>query len=85
MVNEEKNMLYYWGPFLALGIFISMLVLWVSPFNLKWISVAWFFFIFGSLSVFKAGLKAIERTMWVLAGFTFIFENALFIWLENVI
>ena len=85
MANEEKNMFYYWVPFLALGIFISMLVLWVSPWNLKWISVAWFFLIFGSLNVLKARFKIIERTMWVLTGFTFIIENALFIWLESVI
>ena len=85
MVNERKNMFYYWVPFLALGIFISLLVLWVSPWNLKWISVAWFFLIFGSLNVLKARFKIIERTMWVLTGFTFIIENALFIWLESVI
>ena len=85
MVNEERNMFYYWVPFLALGIFISLLVLWVSPWNLKWVSVAWFFLIFGSLNVLKARVKIIERTMWVLTGLTFIIENALFIWLESVI
>jgi hypothetical protein len=85
MVNDGKNMFYYWVPFLVLGIFISLLVLWVSPWNLKWISVAWFVLIFGILSVFKARMKAIERMMWVLTGLTFVIENALFIWLESVI
>ncbi|RPI38029.1 MAG: hypothetical protein EHM54_01530 [Nitrospiraceae bacterium] len=85
MVNEEKSRMYYWVPFLALGIFISLLVLWVSPWNLKWISVAWFFLIFGSLNGLKARFKTIERTMWVLTGLTFVIENALFIFLESVI
>jgi len=85
MVDKEKKVAFYWVPFLALGIFISLLVLWVSPWNLKWISVAWFFLIFGILTVLKARFKIIERTMWVLTGLTFVGENALFIWLESVI
>ena len=85
MVDKEKKVAFYWVPFLALGIFVSLLVLWVSPWNLKWISVAWFFLIFGILTVLKARFKIIERTMWVLTGLTFVVENALFIWLESVI
>ena len=83
--KKEAGRFYLWGPFLVLGTFISFLVLWVSPFNLKWISLGWFFLICGILSVIKAKPKIIERTMWVLAGITFFFENVLFIFLESVI
>lgn len=85
MLKREVQRAYLWIPFLALGVFISLLVMWVSPWNLKWISVGWFFLIFALLSVFKARLKIIERTMWVFAGITFIVENILFIWLESII
>ncbi len=85
MVKKETGHTYLWLPFLCLGVFISFLILWVSPWNLKWISVAWFFVIFGALSIFRARLKIIERTMWVFAGITFFVENILFIWLESII
>jgi hypothetical protein len=76
---------YLWLPFLLFGVFISVLVLWVSPWNLKWISVAWFFLIFGILSLTGARLKTIEKTMWGLAVATFLFENVIFMWLESVV
>lgn len=85
MMNQEMKRAYLWGPFLGLGIFISMLVLWVSPWNLKWISVAWFLFIFGALALIKARVKTIERTLWVLAGITFGVENLLFLWLDSIV
>ena len=85
MDKSDASRLYLWLPFLGLGIFISLLVLWVSPWNLKWISTAWFFVLFGALSMLKAGAKAIERTMWVLAGLIFIAENIGFLWLESVV
>ncbi len=76
---------YLWIPFLFLGIFISMLVLWVSPWNLKWASVIWFLLIFGILNLIKARPDTVEKTMWVLAAITFIVENILFLWLESVV
>jgi hypothetical protein len=76
---------YLWLPFLLLGVFVSLLVLWVSPWNLKWISVAWFFLICGTLSLTGAGLKTIEKTMWGLAVATFLLENVVFMWLESVV
>lgn len=85
MGKREMKGSYLWMPFLGLGIFISMLVLWVSPWNMKWISVAWFLVLYGGLSMIKAGAKTIERTFWVLAGITFFVENALFLWLESVL
>jgi hypothetical protein len=85
MDKKESGRLYLWGPFLVLGTFISFLVLWVSPFNLKWVSIVWFLLIFGILNMVKARPKIIERTMWILASITFFFENVLFIFLESVI
>lgn len=85
MKNKEVDRWYLWIPFLALGIFISFLVLWVSPWNLKWASAIWFLIIFGVLNVIKARPKAIETTMWVLAAITFLVENILFLWLESVV
>ncbi|GAB4488533.1 MAG: hypothetical protein OHK006_19090 [Thermodesulfovibrionales bacterium] len=74
-----------WLPFLGLGVFSSLLVLWVSPWNLKWVSVAWFLAVFGVLAGLKVRMKYVERTMWVLAAFTFFAENLMFVWLESVI
>ncbi|MEW6108291.1 MAG: hypothetical protein AB1632_03845 [Nitrospirota bacterium] len=85
LVRSETKKLYLWMPFLGLGAFISFLILWVSPWNLKWISVAWFFLIFAALNILRAKPKMVERTMWALAAVTFFFENVLFIWLESVI
>lgn len=76
---------YVWIPYVGLGIFISLLVLWVSPWNLKWVSVFWFLITFGTLKVFHVGPKAIEKVFWVLAAITFFSENLLFIWLETLL
>lgn len=85
MNGKEGMKAYLWVPFIGFGLFISFLVLWVSPWNLKWISVAWFFLLFGILQVFGARYKTIERTMWVLTALTFAVENVLFLWLESVV
>jgi hypothetical protein len=74
-----------WGPLITLGVFISLLVLWDSPWNLKWISLLFYLLIFGLLNVFKAGMKTIERTMWVLSVITFIMVNIMFILLESLV
>jgi hypothetical protein len=85
MISKETKQIYLWGPFLILGTFISFLILWVSPWNLKWISLVWFFLIFGVLTALKARPKTIERMLWVLAIITFLFENLLFVWLDSVV
>ncbi|GAB4417111.1 MAG: hypothetical protein OHK0032_13140 [Thermodesulfovibrionales bacterium] len=85
MEKKQARKWFLWVPFLILGIFISLLVLWVSPWSLKWVSVVWFIFIFGVLNVFKARARIIERTMWVLSIITFVIENILFLWLESVV
>lgn len=85
MIRAEKSRSYLWIPFLAFGIFISLLVLWVAPWNLRWISCAWFLLLFGVLGGIKAGLKTVERAMWVLSGLTFFGEILFFIWLDSVV
>ena len=68
-------------PFLCLGYYISLLILWVSPWGLKWVSIVWFSVI--GLCLLKASLRTGERILWSLAGITFFAENVLFIWLEG--
>lgn len=85
MERKEAGKWYLWIPFLGLGLFISILVLWVSPWNLKWVSAIWFLLIFAILNILKARPKTIEKTMWALAGITFLTENILFLWLESVV
>ncbi|MFN3739893.1 MAG: hypothetical protein ACK4TF_04375 [Thermodesulfovibrionales bacterium] len=70
-------------PFLGLGLYISMLILWVSPWGLKWISTLWFVSL--SLCLLKSSLKTAEKLLWILAGITFMAENILFIWLESIV
>ncbi len=76
---------YVWLPYTGLGMFISFLVLWVSPWGLKWVSVFWFVATFAGLKLLKVSPKGVERVFWGLAAFTFIGENLLFLWLETVI
>jgi hypothetical protein len=76
---------YVWIPYVGLGIFISLLVLWVSPWGLMWVSVFWFLMTFGILKVLKVTAKNIERVFWILGLFTFLSENVLFIWLDSIV
>ncbi len=75
---------WVWGPYLGLGVFISILILWVSPWNLKWVSIIWFIIIFGILSLLKTSWKTIEKVFWGLMLFTFLMENIFFLWLETI-
>jgi hypothetical protein len=83
--EEGRGMLYIWGPYLFFGVFVSLIVLWVSPWNLKWISVGWFLFLAGLLKALKVKPKTIEKVFWILAGLTFVAENIVFVWLETVV
>jgi hypothetical protein len=76
---------YLWGPFLIIGIFISLLILWESPFNMKWGSIIWFIMVFGILKIFKAKARTVERALWVLSALLFIGENIVFLFLETVV
>jgi hypothetical protein len=72
-------------PFLGLGLFASLLVLWVSPFGLKWISVALFVFLSLVIYLLRGRPKVVEWVLWAMAGITFFFMNILFIWLDAVV
>ncbi|HAM50388.1 MAG TPA: hypothetical protein DCP92_06705 [Nitrospiraceae bacterium] len=85
MKKKAAGAWYLWGPLVILGVFISLLVLWDSPWNLKWISLILYFLIFGLLYVFKARLKTIERIMWGFSVITFILVNIMFILFESVV
>ncbi len=83
--SPEEYLKRLWVPFIAAGVFISLLILWVSPWGLKWVSMVWFVVLAGAMVVFKAGPRTIEKTMWVLAGITFVVENLFFVWLETLV
>jgi hypothetical protein len=83
--EDDAAKWYVWAPYLILGVFISLLVLWVSPFQLKWVSVAWFLMVFGILRVSKARAKTIQRVFWILTVFFFLIENVMFIFMETVV
>jgi hypothetical protein len=72
-------------PFLGLGLFVSFLVLWVSPFGLKWISVGLFLFLSLLMYLFRGKPRIVEWMLWAMAGITFFFMNVLFIWLDAVV
>ncbi len=84
-LRYDNKPIKLWGPFILLGVFISFLVLWVSPWGLKWVSVGWFFVLTAIMLVFKVKPKTLERVFWALAIFTFILENILFVWLESIV
>jgi len=76
---------YVWLPYLVLGTFISLLVLWVSPWGLMWVSIFWFLFTFGVLKGLKVKPKNVERVFWALCIITFVSENILFVWLDAIV
>jgi hypothetical protein len=84
-LSEKRTPWYVLGPTLVFGIFISILILWVSPFGLKWISVFWFVLITLVIGLLKPRPKTIEKLFWILAAITFLFMNVFFIWLEAII
>jgi hypothetical protein len=83
MQKRETGRFYLWAPFVILGVYISFLALWVSPWGLKWVSAAWFLLVFVVLNFFST--RAIERSMWILAVFTFFVENIMFIWFDSLV
>jgi len=85
MRQREGTHWYLWGPYLILGIFVSVLILWVSPFHLKWVSMIWFFLVFGMLRISRASPKTVERLLWIFAAILFMLENIIFMFLETVV
>ena len=84
-LTDRSNPFYLWGPFIGLGTFISLLVLWVSPWNLKWISTGWFILISIVLQVMNVKPKNIARVLWILTGVTFFLEHIFFLWIETLV
>jgi hypothetical protein len=83
MQRKEIRRFYLWVPFVVLGVYISFLALWVSPWGLKWVSAVWFVLVFAVLNFFSN--KTIERSMWVLSVATFFIENLIFIWFASLV
>ena len=74
-----------WLPYLALGAYISALVLWVAPWNLMWISVLWFVASSGILALVGASAGKVSKIFMVLAGVVLVGENLLFIILDAIV
>lgn len=74
-----------WVPYLALGFFISALILWVAPFNLMWFSIFWFIGSFGVLTASRMSGEKVCKVFFILAGVIFIGENILFIILDAIV
>ncbi len=85
LADDDIGRWRLWVPYLVLGIFISVLILWVSPFHLKWASMAWFLIVFVVLRFSKARPKTVRRVFWVLTVFFFLVENVMFIFMETVV
>lgn len=84
LLHRERSDWYVWAPYLVLGFFISALVLWVAPWGLMWVSVAWFVLSFGLFKLLRVSPRNVERVFWILALSFFLLENVLFIFLESV-
>ena len=67
-----------WCPYLALGAFISALVLWSAPFGLMWFSVFWFVASYGVLNLFDVSAAKVSKVFLIIAGLTFFCENIFF-------
>jgi len=74
-----------WCPYLALGAFISALILWVAPFNLMWVSVFWFVSTCGLCGIVGTSPAKISKIFFVLAFLVIIGENILFIMLDAIV
>ncbi len=74
-----------WCPYLALGLFVSALILWTAPFGLMWFSVFWFAASYGILYLFDVSAPKVSKVFFVLAGITFVCENFFFVILDAII
>ncbi len=86
VASGGASMLYsVWLPYLALGAFISALVLWVAPFNLMWVSFFWFVASFGLLAVIGTSAAKVSKIFLVLTIVVLIGENIFFIILDAIV
>ncbi len=74
-----------WCPYLALGLFVSALILWTAPFGLMWFSVFWFAASYGILSLFDVSALKVSKVFLILAALTFAGENFFFVILDAII
>jgi len=74
-----------WLPYLLLGSFVSVLILWTAPFGIMWVSVVWFLVSFGLLNFFEVSAAKVSRIFLILAAITFIGENFFFVILDAII
>ncbi|MBI5143071.1 MAG: hypothetical protein HZA20_12915 [Nitrospirae bacterium] len=74
-----------WLPYALLGAFASLVVAWNFPWHLDLISVAWFMVIAGMINFIGFKPMNVERVFWMLALFTFIAENILFVWFNAIV
>jgi hypothetical protein len=74
-----------WLPYLALGGFISALVLWVAPFKLMWVSFFWFVASFGILAGAGTSAGKVMKIFLVLTIMVLVGENVFFIILDAIV
>jgi len=80
-----KCFLEVWCPYLALGGFISALILWVAPWNLMWVSVLWFVGTCSMCGIVGTAPQKVSKIFIVLALLVLIGENILFIMLDAIV
>jgi len=74
-----------WCPYLALGIFVSALILWSAPFGLMWLSLFWFAASCGIFNLFDLSAPKVSRVFFILAGLMFIGENFFFVIIDAIV
>ena len=74
-----------WCPYLALGLFVSALILWSAPFGLMWLSVFWFAASYGVLNIFDLSTPKVSRVFFIMAGLMFIGENFFFMIMDAIV
>ena len=74
-----------WCPYLALGLFVSALILWVAPFGLMWVSIFWFAASYGVINLLDLSAPKVSRVFFILTGLMFVGENFFFMIIDAVV
>lgn len=74
-----------WLPYLALGAFISALVLWSAPFNLMWVSFFWFAASFCLLAGIGTSTGNVAKIFLALTILVLVGENIFFVILDAIV
>jgi hypothetical protein len=83
--GNGKLLVNVWLPYLVFGAFISALILWVAPWNLMWVSFAWFVGTFILLAAVGVSSSRLSKIFLVLAILGLICENILFIVIDAIV